>query len=257
MADEMRLLVVDDEPLAREGLRLHLDAYDDVRVVGEAGDGEEAVRRIEELSPDAVLLDVQMPGLDGFGVVDAVGAQRMPPVVFVTAYDEFALRAFEAHALDYVMKPVDPERLGRALERVRERVHERQAARGEERVLGLLESLRGEGRYMERVAVRAGERFVLLRADEIDYIEASGNYARIHAARKEYLLRETMTGLEARLDPREFIRIHRSTIVRTDRIRELEPLFQGDYLVILGDGTRLTSSRSYREGLQVLMGRGA
>ena len=256
MTETIRVLVVDDEPLAREGLRLHLDAYDDVRVVGEASDGEEAVRRIQELSPDAVLLDVQMPGLDGFGVVDTVGAERMPPVVFVTAYDEFALRAFEAHALDYVMKPVDPDRLARAFERVRERVQHRHAADEEQRVLGLLESLRGEGRYLERVAVRSGERIVLLRADEIDYIEAAGNYARIHGNKSEYLLRETMTGLEARLDPREFIRIHRSTIVRTDRIRELEPLFQGDYLVILSDGTRLTSSRSYREGLQQLMGRG-
>ena len=256
MTETIRVLVVDDEPLAREGLRLHLDAYDDVRVVGEASDGEEAVRRIKELSPDAVLLDVQMPGLDGFGVVDTVGAERMPPVVFVTAYDEFALRAFEAHALDYVMKPVDPDRLARAFERVRERLQHRHAADEEQRVLGLLESLREEGRYLERVAVRNGERIVLLRADEIDYIEAAGNYARIHGNKSEYLLRETMTGLEARLDPREFIRIHRSTIVRTDRIRELEPLFQGDYLVILSDGTRLTSSRSYREGLQQLMGRG-
>ena len=255
MEETLRVLIVDDEPLAREGLRLHLAELPGVEVVGEAADGEEAVRSIQGLDPDLVLLDVQMPGLDGFGVVQAMGAQGMPPVVFVTAFDEFAVRAFEAHALDYLLKPVDPDRLARAVERARERRRQERGRDLERRVLGLMEGLRAEGRYLERLAVRSGSRIVFVRVSEIDWIEASGNYARLHAGKSEYLLRETMSALEAQLDPRQFMRIHRSTLVRVDRIRELEPLYQGDYVVILEDGTRLTSSRSYRDKLQALLGR--
>lgn len=253
--EKLRVLIVDDEPLAREGLRLHLGEHPEVEVVGEASDGEEAVRTIQGLDPDLVFLDVQMPGLDGFGVVESLGAQAMPPVVFVTAYDEFALRAFEAHALDYLLKPVDPDRLGRAVDRALEWRRQDRDRELERRMAGLLEGLRGEGRYLERLAVRSGNRIVFVRVPDIDWIEAAGNYARLHAGKNEYLLRETMTGLEAQLDPRQFMRIHRSTIVRVDRIKELEPLYQGDYVVILEDGTRLTSSRSYRDNLQALLGR--
>jgi two-component system, LytTR family, response regulator len=247
----IRTLLVDDEPLAREGMRLHLAGQDDVEVVGESSDGEEAILAIEKLQPDLVFLDIQMPGLDGFGVLESLDVARMPYVIFVTAYDEFALRAFDAHALDYLLKPVDPARLERALDRVRERVRqppERTAV--DQRLLTLLEELRGRGDYLRRVVVRSGNKLLILRAEDIDWIEAASNYAQLHVGDKVYTLRETMAGLEARLDPEQFIRVHRSMIVRIDRIRELEPLFQGDYLIVLRDGTRLTSSRTYRDRIR-------
>lgn len=249
----IRAIIVDDEPLAREGVRLHLNAEADIEIVGEAGTGEEAVGLIETLRPDLLFLDVQMPGLDGFGVLDAVGAPHMPVTIFTTAFDEFALRAFDAHAIDYILKPYDAERFRMAIERARLQLTGRRKATMDERLDSLLEELRTRNQYVERLVVRSGGRILILRVSEIDWIEAASNYVRLHAGGKEYLLRETMTALEAKLDPMEFVRIHRSTIVRVDRIRELEPLFQGDYVVVLEDTTRLTSSRGYRERLQELL----
>jgi two-component system, LytTR family, response regulator len=253
MKDRIRALIVDDEPLARDGVRLHLELQPDIEVVGEAGSGEEAVSLIETLRPDLLFLDVQMPGLDGFGVLEALGPAHMPVTIFATAYDQFAVRAFDAHAVDYVLKPYDQERLQRALDRAREQVVARRRAAVDDRLGSLLDELRARNRYVERLVVRSGGRILILRVEEIDWVEAASNYVRLHAAGREYLLRETMTALEAKLDPSAFVRIHRSTIVRVDRIRELEPLFQGDYVVILSDGTRLTSSRGYRERLQELL----
>jgi two-component system, LytTR family, response regulator len=249
----IRAIIVDDEPLAREGVRLHLEAESDIDVVGEAGTGEEAVTLIETLRPDLLFLDVQMPGLDGFGVLDAVGAVHMPVTIFTTAYDEFALRAFDAHAIDYILKPYDTDRFGRAIERARLQLTGRRNAHMNERLDSLLDELRTRNQYLERLVVRSGGRILILRVAEVDWIEAASNYVRLHAGGREYLLRETMTALESKLDPMEFVRIHRSTIVRVDRIRELEPLFQGDYVVVLEDGSRLTSSRGYRERLQELL----
>jgi two-component system, LytTR family, response regulator len=253
MKERIRAIIVDDEPLAREGVRLHLQAAPDVDVVGEAGSGEEAIALIEETRPDLMFLDVQMPGLDGFGVLEAIGPGLMPVTVFATAYDEFALRAFDAHAIDYILKPYDAERFGKALDRARMHIAGRQRAQIDQRLGSLLDELRTRGQYTERLVVRSGGRIVILRVADIDWVEAASNYVRLHAGDREYLLRETMTALEGKLDPAEFVRIHRSTIVRIDRIRELEPLFQGDYVVILEDGTRLTSSRGYRERLQELL----
>lgn len=253
MKDRIRVIIVDDEPLARDGVRLHLEPAPDMEVVGEAGSGEEALVLIETLKPDLMFLDVQMPGLDGFGVLEALGPAQMPVTVFATAYDQFALRAFDAHAIDYILKPYDAERFDKALERARMHIAGRRSARMDDRLGSLLEELRNRGQFTERLVVRSGGRIVILRVAEIDWIEAASNYVRLHAADREYLLRETMTALEAKLDPGEFVRIHRSTIVRIDRIRELEPLFQGDYVVILENGTRLTSSRGYRERLQDLL----
>jgi two-component system LytT family response regulator len=250
---ELRVLIVDDEPLARRGVRQLLEPHGDVRIVGEAGSGRAAVELIGTLRPDLLFLDVQMPGLDGFGVIEAVGEGHMPVTIFVTAYDQFALRAFDAHALDYVLKPYDAERLDLALERARTQLNGRKQAVIDERLGRLLEELRTRNQYLERLVVRSGGRILILRVADIDWIEAASNYVRLHSGGKEFLLRETMTALEAKLDPMDFVRIHRSTIVRVDRIRELEPLFQGDYVVILGDGTRLTSSRGYREKLQDLL----
>jgi two-component system, LytTR family, response regulator len=250
----IRTLLVDDEPLAREGMRLHLEEHPDFEIVGESDDGLDAVRAIEELEPDVVFLDIQMPGVDGFGVIEALGDRPLPCIVFVTAFDEFALQAFDAHAIDYILKPVDVERLGRALDRVRARLHETPRDTLDERLVALLEDIRGRNEFLQRIVVRAGNRLVLVRVDEIDWIEAASNYVQLHVGERTYTHRETMTGLEARLDPAQFLRVHRSIIVRIDRIRELEPLFQGDYLLILRDNTRLTSSRSYRDRIRALLG---
>jgi len=253
MKDRIRAIIVDDEPLAREGVRLHLEAEQDVEVIGEAGDGEEAVGLVETMKPDLIFLDVQMPGLDGFGVLEALGPAHMPVTVFTTAYDQFALKAFDAHAIDYVLKPYDADRFRLAVERARAQIQGRRRAQMDERLGALLTELRTRNQFLERLVVRSGGRILILRVADVDWVEAASNYVRLHAGGKEYLLRETMTALEAKLDPNDFVRIHRSTIVRVDKIRELEPLFQGDYVVILDDGTRLTSSRGYRDKLQDLL----
>jgi two-component system, LytTR family, response regulator len=253
MKDRIRAIIVDDEPLAREGVRLHLESEPDIDVIGEAGNGEEAVSLIETVRPDLLFLDVQMPGLDGFGVLEALGAAHMPVTIFTTAYDQFAMRAFDAHAIDYVLKPYDPERFRKAIERARMHLAGRRRAQMDDRLDSLLDELHTRNQFLERLVVRSGGRILILRVADVDWVEAASNYVRLHAGGKEYLLRETMTALEAKLDPADFVRIHRSTIVRVDRIRELEPLFQGDFVVILEDGTRLTSSRGYREKLQELL----
>ncbi|HEX6307584.1 MAG TPA: LytTR family DNA-binding domain-containing protein [Longimicrobiales bacterium] len=253
MNQVIRAVIVDDEPLAREGVRLHLEAEPDIEVIGEAGSGEEAVTLIETVRPDLIFLDVQMPGLDGFGVLEALGPAHMPVTIFTTAYDQFALRAFDAHAIDYVLKPYDAERFRNAIQRARTQLSGRRKVQLDDRLDSLLDELRTRNQYLERLVVRSGGRILILRVADIDWVEAASNYVRLHAGGREYLLRETMTALESKLDPADFVRIHRSTIVRVDRIRELEPLFQGDYVVILDDNTRLTSSRGYREKLQELL----
>jgi two-component system, LytTR family, response regulator len=253
MKERIRAIIVDDEPLAREGVRLHLEGSPDIEIVGEAGSGEDAVSLIEAMRPDLMFLDVQMPGVDGFGVLEAVGPALMPVTVFTTAYDEFAVRAFDAHAVDYILKPYDADRFQKALERARGTVRSRRRSRIDDNLGALLDELRSRSQFIERLVVRSGGRIVMLRISEIDWIEAASNYVKLHAGGRDYLLRETMTALESKLNPNDFVRIHRSTIVRVDRIRELEPLFQGDYIVILEDGTRLTSSRGYRERLQELL----
>ena len=276
----IRTLIVDDEPLARERLRLLLSAEPDIELVGECEHGTEAVEAIigelgEETNgaggrddgggdapaPDLVFLDVQMPELDGFGVVEAVGAERMPTVIFVTAYDEFALRAFDAHALDYLLKPFDDDRFHRALDRARQAVAGRRAAagvggRGAEadgiaaatpELVTLLKELRHGSPYLDRLVIKSVGRINFVRAEEIDWISADGNYARLHVGDRSHLLRETMNTLSAKLDPKRVVRIHRSTIVNLDRIVELRPGAQGEYTVVLRDNTRLTSSKGYRD----------
>lgn len=251
--EKFRALIVDDEPLAREGIRLHLEGERDFEVVGECGDGEDALRAVRELRPDVVFLDIQMPGMDGFGVLEGMHDGGMPEVVFVTAYDQFALQAFEAHALDYLLKPFDEDRFRKALDRVRNQLRGQKRRDIDTRIADLLADVRHKPRYLERLVVRSGGRILILRVEDVDWIEAAANYVKLHVGSRVYLLRETMNRLEEKLDAARFIRIHRSTIVRIDRIKELEPLFQGDYLVILQDGARLTSSRSYRDKLQELL----
>jgi len=245
----LRVVVADDEPPARRRVRALLEREPGVEVVGEARDGGEAVAVVDELRPDLLFLDVQMPVATGFEVLAAIPG-RPPATIFVTAYDQYALRAFEVHALDYLLKPFDAERFRLTLARARERLGHAPAV-GDPRLLALLAELQPRRAFVERFAVRGSDgriRFVC--ADEIDWVEAEANYARLHAGGRSHLLRETMTALEEKLDPARFLRIHRSTIVRLDRIQELEPLFQGEYLVRLRDGTRLTSGRTYRARLQ-------
>jgi two-component system, LytTR family, response regulator len=251
---ELRVLVVDDEPLARERIRMLLQADAEVKSIVECRNGEEAVAAIHEQSPHLVFLDVQMPGLDGFGALHRIEAGRMPLVVFVTAYEQYALRAFEVHALDYLLKPFDRERFQASLRRAKERLSAPSAAGLERQIRGLLEELRGATRYPDRLAVKKDGRILSLKVADVDWIEAEGNYVRLHLGKASYLYREKIAALEDRLDPRCFRRIHRSTIVNVARIREFIPWFRKDYRVVLQDGTELTLSRSYKDRVQELLG---
>lgn len=250
----IRVLLVDDEPLAREGLRLRLAGEPDVEIVGECGDGEEAVRALRELAPDLVFLDIQLPGLNGLEVLDRL-AGRPPVVVFVTAYDRYAIAAFERHALDYLLKPFDAPRLARTLARVRGELARRDRDAIGKEVLEALREFRREPRYLERLAVRTTGRHIFLRLDEVDWIEAAENYVRVHTAGRGHLVRETMSGMVGKLDPARFLRIHRSAIVNVDRIRAIEALDTGELAVVLEDGTRLPTSRSYRAAIEELIRR--
>jgi two-component system LytT family response regulator len=252
----IRALIADDEPLARERMRSLLGAEQDIEIVGEARDGVETDEAILSQSPDLVFLDVHMPKLDGFEVIQTVGPDRMPAVVFVTAYDQHALRAFEVQALDYLLKPFDGERFQGALKRVRRQIDTRETGDIGQRLLALVRDLRPAGQSRtDRLVVKSGGRLYFLRADEIDWIEAAGNYVRLHVGAEGHLLRETMNSIESRLNPEIFFRIHRSHIVNIERIKELQPWFNGEYVVILRNGARLTLSRGYREKLQERLGK--
>jgi two-component system LytT family response regulator len=250
----LRVLIADDEPLGRQRLRALLEGEADLEVVGECTDGPSAVAALRQLRPDLLFLDVRMPELDGFGVLEAMGDERPPGVIFVTAYDKYALRAFEVHALDYLLKPFDRERFQKTLERARAQLALAQAPEVHEHLRALLEDARPGKKYLDRVVIKSTTRVFFLRTEEIDWIEAAGNYLKLHVGPEAHLLRETMNSLEARLDPEKFLRIHRSTIVNIERIQELQPWFHGDYVVLLRDGTKLTLSRGYRQKLQELFG---
>jgi two-component system, LytTR family, response regulator len=250
----IRTVIVDDEPLARTRIRSLLEREPDIVIVGECADGRQAVNDLRQLEPDLVFLDVQMPALDGFGVLEALDNERLPAVIFVTAHDRYALRAFEVHALDYLLKPFDRERFQKALERVRNQLERAETAASRQRLLALLEDVQAARKPLQRVVIKSEGRVFFVRVEDIDWIEAAGNYLRLHVGRETHLLRETMNGLEGRLDPAQFVRIHRSTMVQFDRIRELQPWFHGDYRVLLRDGTELTLSRGYRQKLQELLG---
>jgi two-component system LytT family response regulator len=251
----IRTVIVDDEPLARRRIRSLLAEAGDVDVVAECANGREAIQAIEESPPDLLFLDIQMPEVDGFDVLRAIGVGHVPVVIFVTAYDQFALRAFEAHALDYLLKPFDDDRFEAALQRARERIRQQQGGDLDGRLRALLQEVRGERGYLRRLAVPTGPRSVFVRTEEIDWIEAERNYIRLHVGGRTHLLRENLSRIESALDPAAFCRIHRSTIVNVDRIQAVESLFGGEYLVVLHDGTRLTSGRSYRRNLHALMGK--
>ncbi len=252
----IRALIVDDEPLAREGLEEFLAAEPDIEVIGEAGSGGEAIARIEQLRPDLLLLDIQMPDGGGFDVLRGLGPARLPPaVVFVTAHDRHALEAFEAHALDYLLKPVEQSRFREALERVRAQLQYRSSR--ESGLASLVEELRQDKpSYRSRLLVKSAGKITFLKTHEIDWIEATGNYAKLHTGTgRHHIIRSSMTALEERLDPEQFARIHRSTIVNLDRVKEIQPWFKGESVVLLHDGTSLSLSRKYRERLLEKLGK--
>ena len=229
----LRVLIVDDEPLARRQLRRFLGGLPGVVVVGECASGQEAVATIDELAPDAVFLDVQMPELDGFGVIEAVGPARMPEVVFVTAHEEHAVQAFRTHAVHYLLKPVDPAEVAEAVGRIRA----------------------ASDRYLQRLVVRRDGRIRVVPLERVDWIEAADNDVVVHAGPEAHRFRDTLTAIASRLDPAQFARIHRSVIVRLDRVREVQPWFRGESILFLHDNTRLTIGRAYRESfLQALGG---
>jgi two-component system LytT family response regulator len=232
----LRVLIVDDEPLARRGLRVRLEAMSGIEIVGECESGRTAIAAIESDRPDVVLLDVQMPGLDGFDVVEAIGTADMPVTIFVTAFDAHAIRAFDAHALDYLLKPIDDERFALAIERARTRVLER----------GSTQSAQGR-----RIIFRDRGSVIFLDHEDIDWISAEGDYVRVHAKGRGHLVRHTMSAMEERLDPTRFARIHRSAIVNVDRVAEIRPHGERDHIVVLKDGTRLKMSRAYRANLSL------
>lgn len=263
----LRTVIVDDEPLARRGLRLRLAGEADIDIVGECGNGEEAVRTIVAERPDLVFLDVQMPGLDGFGVLRNMPLSTLPMIVFVTAYDHYAIGAFEANAVDYLLKPVEDARLRQALYRVREHAQSRAASDQRDQLLNLLGSVTGkpelcladalaegaalpESRRPIRLAIRDGGRTVLIEESDIDWIDAAGDYMCIHANNATHILRGTLRELEAKLDADRFARIHRSTIVNAARVRELRPHINGEYFLTLDGGHEVKLSRSYRDQLK-------
>lgn len=243
----IRTMIIDDEPLARERVKRFLRDEDEIEIIGECGNGVDAVGAIKEKKPDLVFLDIQMPEKNGFEVIRSLNGKYMPTVVFVTAYDQYALQAFDVHALDYLLKPFTRERLHRAVVRAREQIDGKRYGKIDERLTSLIADLKTEKKYLERLVVKTTGRVFFLKADEIDWIEAAGNYVKLHVGRETHMIRETMNGIEAKLDPDRFLRIHRSTVVHIDRIKELHPMFSGDYAVILRDGTELALSRNYRE----------
>lgn len=253
-AKPIRAVIVDDELLGRTVIREMLRRDADFSVVGECSNGHEAVAVIHAERPDLIFLDVQMPEVDGFEVLAALDAERLPLVIFVTAYDQYAVSAFEVHAVDYLLKPFDRERFGKALQRAKLQLQREQPADVSQRILALLEEQRAKPKYLERLVIKTNGRIFFLKTEEIDWISAEGNYVNLHVKKDSYLLRETISGLESQLDPQRFARIHRSQIVNLDRVRELRHWSHGEYQVVLHDGTELMLSRSYREKLHGLLG---
>ena len=240
-------LIVDDEPLARDRIKRFLRDEEGIRLIGECKNGVEAIESIGREKPDLVFLDIQMPEKNGFDVIKSLDAKDLPTIIFVTAYDQYALHAFEVHALDYLLKPFNRERIKRAVARAREHLDHKRMGNIDERLNALIADIRGERKYLDRLVVKAVGRVFFLKTDEIDWIEAAGNYVKLHVGREAHMIRETMNGIESKLDPAKFLRIHRSTVVNIDRIKELHPMFSGDYAVILRNGTELALSRNYRE----------
>ena len=250
---KIKTLIVDDEPLGREAVRNFLSRDPEIELAGESTDGAQAVAAIQQQRPDLVFLDVQMPEMDGLDVIANVGPENMPVTVFVTAHDKYTLQAFDANALDYLLKPFDAERFHQSLKRAKKQIQTARKGAVGEKLLELLQSHRPNGKHLDRLVVKSAGKVVFLTLDEVDWIEAAGNYLKLHAGSEVHTVRETMNRFEAKLDPDKFMRIHRGTIVNVSRIKELRPWFTGEYVVLLRDGKELTLSRTYRDRLETLL----
>jgi two-component system, LytTR family, response regulator len=247
----IRVVIADDEPLARNRVRRLLSGEKDIEIVAECKNGREVVAALELHRPELVFLDVEMPEMDGFGVIEQVGPEQMPVVVFVTAYDQYAVQAFETHALDYLLKPFDEERFRKALQRARTHMERARSGEVATRLLAMLNDVRPQPTPpSDRLVIKTGGRVVFLKSEEIDWVEAAANYVRIHTGNDEFLMRETMNAFEAKLDTRRFMRIHRSIIVNLEKIKELQPCNNGEYIVVLRSGKELSLSRSFRDRIQ-------
>lgn len=271
MNRKIRAVIVDDESLAREVLSLMLKDDSEMELIAECRNGREAVQVIRKQSPDIVFIDVQMPGMDGFQVIEEIGVEKMPVTVFVTAYDKYALRAFTAHALDFLLKPFDHDRFNMTLERAKALVRQQEFAVMNEKLFALINDMKAlagkpiseadndkpkDTNYKEpidRVAIKSSGRIYFLKTEEIDWVEGSGDYLSLHVGNKSHLIRETMGDFYAKLDSRKFLRIHRSTIVNIERIKDIQPLFKGEYIITLTSGIKLKSSRGYCRQLQTLL----
>lgn len=247
----IRTLIVDDEPWARTRLASLLRDEEDFTIVQSAASAAEAIDAIRALAPDVVFLDVQMPEQNGFAVIDAIGADAMPLVVFATAYERHAVRAFDAQALDYLLKPFDEERFARTLDRVRYELSDLQSARAS--LQQLMQARQGERRYLQRVAVSSAGRVLFVKTAEIDWLESEGNYVMLHVGPKRHLLRESLSAMADKLDPQQFVRLHRCAIVNVERIRELSPWSRGEQAIVLQDGTQLTIGRTFRPQLMAVL----
>ena len=245
-------LIVDDEKLARDKIKRLIRGEKDIEIVGECICGLDALESIEAETPDLVFLDIQIPEMDGFEVIKNIDPDSMPTIIFVTAYSEYALRAFDVHALDYLTKPFDRSRLMTALDRARKHIEHARKGELDKRLISLLSDLNEEKTYPDRLVLKTAGRIYFVKTTDIDWIEAAGNYVRIHIGKAAHMLRETMNNIEAKLSPDKFLRIHRSRLVNIDRIKELSPLFSGDYQVELFDGTELTLSRNYHSRMRQL-----
>lgn len=241
----LRAIIADDEPPARERIRHLLRSHPDIEVVAECPNGTDAVRAVTELTPDLLFLDVQMPGLDGFGVLAALPPELRPAVIFTTAYDQHALRAFDAHALDYLLKPYKPSRFNEALQRARDHLSRREAGAETQKLIDLL--ARRTTQHLTRLPVKSGDKVIFIKAAEIECLEAAGNYVAVHARGEQHIIRETLTELESQLDPAKFLRVSRSAIVNLNHVRELQPMFKGDHAVILHSGKSVPMTRGLRE----------
>lgn len=252
--EKIQALIIDDEPPARSVIRKMLAEDTDVEIVGECSNGVEAIESIQKFSPDLLFLDIEMPEMDGFALLESFDEEKMPAVIFVTAYNQYAVKAFEVSAVDYLLKPFDHERMEKALEKAKTNLRERSDAERSGQVLELLQQLNTKQEMLERFVVKNNGRVLLISCEDVDWIEASGNYVLLHAGGKNHILRETMKRIEKRLDPNKFLRIHRSTIVNIDSIKELQTHFNGEHLVILKSGNELTLSRRYREKISQKLG---
>jgi two-component system LytT family response regulator len=251
----IRALIADDEALARKFIRRLLKDAHDFEIVGECSNGKEAVAMIRKQNPDLVFLDVQMPEMDGFAVLESIGIERLPQIIFTTAYEQYAIRAFELHALDYLLKPFDQARFKDAIKYAKERFRSERENDDRIQISAMLENIKNKPQYLDRLIIKSGGRITFLRTDDINWVQADDKYVHLHTSNARPMVRQTLSAMEAQLDPKKFRRVHRSAIVNVEQIKELQPLFSGEYSILLHDGTKLTLSRNYRDKLFERLGK--